>query len=236
MSEQMGEQVPLHPLAREKQSEKGKKQSMQHPSLETIAQRLAEQLRREQEALCRSIVQQITRGKPVTPAALRASLQVRQPELEHRLAKLPPDVEFDQAGHIVGLGATLVPTSHRFQVGGKLLYTWCAFDTVLLPPSLHVEAQVQSTCPVTGQPITFVATPEGTILDLFPASSVMSLIVPANRDDCTRAAFCQQSLLFQSEQSAATFFADHPDALLLSVEEAAYVGRLVAQSCSMDAT
>ncbi len=208
---------------------------MQHPSLETIAERLSEQLRGAQEDLCRPIVQQVTRGKPVTPAVLRASLQVSQNELEHRLAKLP-EIEFDRAGNIVGLGVTLVPTSHRFQIGGKLLYTWCAFDTVLFPPSLHVEAQVQSMCPVTGQPITFVATPEGTVLELVQASSVMSLIVPAEHGDCTRATFCQQSLFFQSEQAAAAFLADHPDALLLSVEEAAFLGRLVAQSCSMDVT
>ncbi len=200
---------------------------MHHPALETIAELLSEQSRGAQEDLCRPIVQQITRGKPVTPATLQASLQVSQNELEQRLAKLPPDVEFDQAGNIVGLGVTLVPTSHRFQMGGKLLYTWCAFDTVLIPPSLHVEAQIQSTCPVTGQPITFVATPEG---------SVMSLIVPAERGDCARATFCQRSLFFQSEQAASTFLADYPDVLLLSVEEAAYVGRLVAQTCSMDAT
>ena len=209
---------------------------MQHPSLETIAERLSEQLRGAQEDLCRPIVQQVTRGKPVTLATLQTSLQVSQNELEQRLAELPPDVEFDRAGNIVGLGVTLVPTSHRLQIGGKLLYTWCAFDTVLFPPSLHVEAHIQSTCPATGQPITFVATPEGTVQDLFPVGSVMSLIVPAERGDCTRATFCQQSLFFQSEQAASTFLADHPDALLLSVEEAASVGRLVAQNCSMDAT
>src|SRR5260370_38340698 len=150
---------------------------MPYPSLETVAERLSEQLRCEQEDLCRPIVQQVTRGKPVAPAALQASLQVSQNELEQRLAKLPPDVEFDQAGNIVGLGATLVPTSHRFQMGGKLLYTWCAFDTVLIPPSLHVAPQIQPTCPFTGQPITFVATPEG---------SVMSLSVPAHGGDCAR--------------------------------------------------
>ncbi len=208
---------------------------MQHSSLETIAERLSEQLRGAQEDLCRPIVQQVTRGKPVAPATLRASLQVSQNELDQRLAKLPPDVEFDRTGNIVGLGVTLVPTSHRFQIGGKLLYTWCAFDTVLFPPLLHVEAQIQSTCPVTGQPITFVATPEGTVLNLLPASSVMSLIVPTERSDCTRATFCQQSLLFQSEQTALPLLADHPEALILSVEEAAYVGRLVAQICSKDA-
>src|SRR5438128_4849977 len=146
---------------------------MPHLSLETIAERLSEQLRCEQEDLCRPIVQQVTRGKPVAPAALRASLQVSQDELEQRLARLPPDVEFDRAGNIVGLGVTLVPTSHRFQLGGQVLYTWCAFDTVLLPPQLDVEAQVQATCPVTGQPIIFVPTPEVAIEDLPAASRVM---------------------------------------------------------------
>jgi alkylmercury lyase len=207
---------------------------MPHPSLETIAERLSEQMRCEQEELCRPIMQQVTRGKPVAPATLRASLQVSQDELEQRLAKLPPDVEFDRAGNIVGLGVTLVPTSHRFQIRSKVLYTWCAFDTVLLPPSLHVEAQVQSTCPVTGQCITFVATSEGIVKDLLPASSVMSLIMPAERRDCTRETFCQRSLFFQSEQAAATFLAAHPDALLLSVEEASCLGRLVAQICLTD--
>ena len=233
MSEQMGEQVPLRPLMRAKQNEEGKKRSIQHLSLETIAERLSGQLRGAQEDLCRPIVQQITRGKPVTPAALRGSLRVSQSELEQRLAQFP-DVEFDRAGNIVGLGVTLVPTSHRVQVGGKQFYTWCAFDIVLLPPQLDVEAQVQSTCPVSGQPITFVATLEGTVLDLLPAGSVLSLIVPAERGDCTRATFCQQSRLFQSEQAAKTFLVGRPDALLLSVEEAAHVGRLVAQCCSKD--
>src|SRR5437588_12639805 len=84
---------------------------MPNPSLETIAERLSEQMRGAQEELCRPIMQQVTRGKPVAPATLRASLQVSQDELEQRLAKLPPDVEFDGTGNIVGLGATLVPTS-----------------------------------------------------------------------------------------------------------------------------
>ena len=203
---------------------------MQHPSLETIAECLSEQLRCEQEDLCRPIVQQVTRGKPVAPAALRASLQVSQDELEQRLAKLPPDVELDQAGNIVGLGATLVPTSHRFQMGGRLLYTWCAFDTVLFPPSLQASAEIQSTCPITGYLITFVATPEGVIKDLTPASAVISLIVPGERSECVRSTFCQQSLFFQSEQAATTWLVAHPEALLLSVEEAARVGKLVAES------
>jgi len=202
---------------------------MQHPPLETIVERLSELLNSEQEDLCRRIIQQVARGISVTKADLQVSLQLSPDELEQRLAHLP-DTEFDHSGNIVGWGVTLLPTSHQFQLDGKALYTWCAFDTVLFPPSLHAEVQVQSSCAQTGHPITFVATPEGVVKDLTPAGSVMSLILPAERSECVRDIFCSQSLFFRSEQAASTFLASHPEALLLSVEEAALVGRWVAQS------
>lgn len=202
---------------------------MQRPPLETIAERLSEQLQCEQEELCLPILHQVTRGKPIEKAALAASLHVSQGDLEQRLLHLP-DTEFDQQGNVVGWGVTLVPTRHRFQIDGKSLYIWCAFDTVLFPPSLRAEARVQSTCPVTGHPITFVATPEGTIKNLTPTSSVMSLIIPAERSECVRATFCEQSLFFESEQAAFPWLVAHPEAMLLSIEEAATVGKRVAAS------
>ena len=201
----------------------------QHPSLETIATQLAEQLHCKQGDLCLSILQQVTRGKPIEKGSLAASLQVSQEELGQRLLRLP-DTEFDPQGNILGWGVTLVPTRHRFQIYGQSLYTWCAFDTVLFPPSLLAEAQVQSICPVTGHPINFVATPSCTVKDLIPASSVMSLIIPAERSECVRATFCEQSLLFWSEQAASVWLSDHPQAILLSIEEAAVVGKMVAAS------
>jgi alkylmercury lyase len=141
-----------------------------------------------------------------------------------------PDTEFDHQGNILGWGVTLVPTRHRFQIHGHSLYTWCAFDTVLFPPSLRAEAQVHSTCQVTGHPITFVATPSGTIKDLTPAPSVMSLIIPVQRSECVRATFCEHSLFFESEQAVISWVTSHPEAAVLSIEEAAFVGRLVAQT------
>src|SRR5713101_6599028 len=162
---------------------------MQHPPLETIAERLSELLHCGQEDLCRPIIQHVARGKPVTKTDLQVSLHLSQDELERRLAHLP-DTEFDQQGNILGWGVTLLPTSHQFQLDGKLLYTWCAFDTVLFPPSLHAEARVQSTCAQTGGPIAFVATPDGVVKDLTSADSVMSLILPAERSECVRETFC----------------------------------------------
>ena len=200
---------------------------MQHPSLETIATQLAEQLQCEHEELCLPILRQVTRGEPIQKATLAASLQMSQEDLEQRLLHLP-DTEFDQQGNILGWGVTLVATRHRFQVHGQSLYTWCAFDTVLFPPSLLAEARVQSTCPVTGHPISFVATPEGIARDLLPAGSVMSLIIPVERSECVRATFCEQSLFFASEEAASAWLAAHSEAILLSIEEAALVGKLVA--------
>ena len=62
---------------------------MHHSSLETIAERLSEQLQCEQEDLCLPILQQVTRGKPIGKAALAVSLQVSQEEVEQRLLHLP---------------------------------------------------------------------------------------------------------------------------------------------------
>jgi alkylmercury lyase len=69
-----------------------------------------------------------------------------------------------------------------------------------------------------------MATPDGVIKELTPLSTVLSLILPAQRSDCVRDTFCEQSLFFQSEQAAAPWLATHPGALILSVEEAAAVG------------
>lgn len=127
------------------------------------------------------------------------------------------------------MGITLLPTPHQFRLKKRPLFTWCAFDTVLFPPLLQVEAHVQSRCSATNQPITFVATRSAGIAGLLPSTSVLSLILPAERCDCVRGTFCEQSLFFHSEEAASPWMALHPDALLLSIEEAAVLGHMAAQ-------
>ncbi len=211
---------------------------MPYPSLDMLARQLSDLARCGPHRLCSQIVQHVTRGKPVAQADLAASLQMSQHDLSHQLARLP-DVELDQEGHILGWGLTLVPTPYRLRLCGHWLFTWCAFDTLQIPPALQTEAHVRSICAATGQPISFSVTAEGTIRDLTPAEARLSLIVPASctgdgdDDSATsvRTAFCQQSLFFQSEQAASTFLLAHPAAVLLSVEEAATLGKLVTAHC-----
>ncbi len=201
---------------------------MHQSCLDTLATRLAAHLDCTQDVACRSIMQAIAEtGRPLPLVHLARLLQMSQEKLAAHLAHVP-DTEYDRQGNIVGWGITLLPTQHQFRLGVRPLFTWCAFDTVLFPPLLQVEAHVQSVCEASGQPITFVATPEG-IADLLPATSVLSLIPPAERCDCVRGTFCQQSLFFHSGDAASTWMALHPEAVLLSVEEAAAVGQRIAR-------
>src|SRR5260370_5193792 len=201
---------------------------MNRSSLDLLAQKLAAHLDCTQDIACQHIMQALVEtGQPVSLLHLATRSQMRQEKLAAHLAHIL-DTEFDEQGHIVGWGITLLPTRHQFRLKEPPLFTWCAFDTVLFPPLLQVEAHVQSVCEASGQPITFVATPEG-IADLLPATTVLSLILPTERCDCVRGTFCQQSLFFQTEEAASPWVALHPEAVLLSVDAAASLGQIVAR-------
>src|SRR5713101_10039342 len=141
---------------------------MNQSSLNTLATRLAAHLDCTQDVACRQIMRAMAEtGQTLAPAHLARRLQMSQENLAAHLARVP-DTEFDAQGNIVGWGITLLPTQHQFRLKERPLFTWCAFDTVLFPPLLQVEAQVQSICEATGQPITFVATHSAGIADLLP--------------------------------------------------------------------
>ncbi len=201
---------------------------MNQSALELLATHLVAHLDCTQDRACLQILRQLAEtGQPLAPTHLARRLHMSQEQITAHLARIP-DTEFDKEGQIVGWGITLVPTQHQFRVKGHALFTWCAFDTVLFPPLLALCAQIQSACAVSGQPIRFRARPEG-IEDLTPTTAVVSLIPPAERCDCVRGTFCQQSLFFQSEEAAVFWMALHPEAVLLSVKEAASLGRLTTR-------
>jgi len=73
-----------------------------------------------------------------------------------------PNVNYDEDGRVIAFsGLSLTPTAHRFTVGGRQLYTWCAWDTLFLPAMLGRPADVESTCPVTGSHVRLTVDPNG---------------------------------------------------------------------------
>jgi alkylmercury lyase len=202
--------------------------------LDLLAPKLAAHLDCTQDGACQQILQVLAEtGQPLPPGDLARRLQMSQESLMAHLVRIP-DTEFDEQGNILGWGITLVPTVHQFLVKGRSLFTWCAFDTVLFPSLLQANVQVRSLCKTTGQSITFIATPEG-ITDLTPATSMLSLPLLSARCECVRGTFCAQSHFFQTREVALSWIALYPEAILLSVEEAATLGRLTAQRATEDA-
>jgi alkylmercury lyase len=202
---------------------------MHYKELELLARQLAEGLRGEHDAFCRELVRILACGRPVTRGHLASVLQMTAEQVAEVLAGLA-DLEVDQSGNVVGWGLTFVPTPHRFRVNGQQFYTWCALDALTYPALLRLPASVESSCPVSGTPVTLSVTPAG-VHDLTPPGSVVSLVIPEPGSSCNgdRGSFCTQSLFFRSRRDALLWQASSPSARLLAVADAYQVGHLIAR-------
>jgi len=156
-------------------------------------------------------------------------LQMTVEQVAEVLASLA-DLEVDQSGNVVGWGLTFIPTPHRFRVDGHTFYTWCALDALTYPALLRLTAGVESSCPVSGSPVTLSVTPTG-VHDLTPPSAVVSVVIPEQGSGCDgdRGSFCNQSLFFRSRRDALVWQASSPRVQLLSVADASQVGRLIVR-------
>ncbi len=140
--------------------------------------------------------------------------------------------ERDDDGDIVGLaGLSLGEWSHRFKVNGRELTTWCALDTLYLPPLLDQIAQVESPDPLTQEAIRVTVGSEG-VEQYSPSSAVISIVVPKIKLKGLESAeeiwtaFCNYSLYFSSRASAEEWFQEKSvEPIFLSIDEGFQVAR-----------
>jgi alkylmercury lyase len=201
-------------------------------TVEAVGQRLAASLCRDDACavLCTRLVRLLAEGRPVSPDRLAAALGSSRAAVDATLREIP-NVEFDDQGDIVAAGISLLPTPHQFQVNGHLLYTWCALDTLLYPVVLQQTTQVASRCPVSGLTLRFTVTPER-VVPLEQAGALVSIVVPDAVAACcdVRGAFCQHVHFLAGHDAGVAWRTMHPAALLLSVDDASAVARLLAQT------
>lgn len=170
-----------------------------------------------------TLLRLLANGAPVSTEELAEASGGCADDVAQRLAALP-SVEFDEAGRVVAfIGLSLRPTAHRVALGEETLFTWCAWDTLFLPALLDRTACVQSTCPVTGQPISLTVTPQN-VVDLDPVEAVMSIVVPTGSDPI-RSTFCCNVMFLASPDAGRTWLADRTDGALRSVDQAYELGR-----------
>src|SRR5215469_6688959 len=183
---------------------------MHEKELDLLARQLAEGLRGDHDVICRALVRLHGRGRPIAPEHLASAIQMPAEQMGEVLAGLT-DLEVDPSGNVVGWRLTFIPTPHRFRVHGLQFYTWCALDALIYPALLQVVASVESSCPVSGAPVTLSITPAG-VQDLAPAGAVVSVVIPEQGSACNgdRGTFCTQSLFFRSRQDALTWQTSSP--------------------------
>jgi alkylmercury lyase len=125
-------------------------------------------------ALVRAIAE---RGR-ATPSAFAAETGISPDEVPKLFRWLAAGgLQLDDEGNVVGAALSVRATPHRFHVRGRGLYAWCALDTLFLPGLLNETAEVQSTCPVSGEEIRLTIAPDG-VESYSPEGTVLSVVVP----------------------------------------------------------
>jgi alkylmercury lyase len=168
------------------------------------------------------LLRELAKGKPVSPAGLAVTLGWAADRVTAALGEAV-STEWDDNGNVVGYVLTLRETAHAFEIDGRLLYTWCAFDTLFLPALIDRTARVVSHCAATGVPISLMATPTA-IQDIEPTGAAVSLLLPRATADI-RQAFCCHVHFFASEAVAHDWASTHVGVDIVSVQDAFTAGR-----------
>ena len=202
-------------------------------------------LESETAALVLAVIRQLARGRPVERDAVSTWTE-RGDGGWNDLLELGAEV--DDSGRIVAFGGLSLPaTGHRFELPGRVLYTWCALDTLLLPALVGEAALVESPCAATGTVVRLKVGPEG-IEHAEPRGAVVSLLSPegfADRRSCGPAscgpsdavdykelvgasgAFCGNVHFFVSREAAAGWLSAHADGSILTLEEGYKLARQI---------
>lgn len=179
----------------------------------------------DEKRLVREVYAALALGEPVSVIDLASRTGKNEGWISDRFDSWP-GVFRDPEGRVIGFwGLSIVEMGHRFEVDGRTLYTWCAWDPMFIAPLLGANARVTSTCPVTGRTITLTVGPGG-VSDLDPSCAVLSFLQPrADWKDDVIVSFCHFVLLLASREAGGEWAASHPGTFLLGVDEAFELGR-----------
>lgn len=159
--------------------------------------------------------QLLVNGCPVPPDEVAMRLGISPDSMTSTLRGF--GAEFDKEGNIVGLGLTLVPTPHVYEVDGRRLYTWCAADALAFPVMLKQNANIESPDPVTGKKIRISVTPDR-VEKVDPKSAVVSWVKNIDVKNI-RGSGCNNVNFFSSPETASKWIAEHPDQTFYSAND-----------------
>jgi alkylmercury lyase len=195
-------------------------------ALEPLAESLAGTFPACDDApLARALLRVLAQGRPV-------SISTVDPSAPAVLARWP-NVMYDDEGRVVAFsGLSLTPTAHRFTVGGRDLYTWCAWDTLFLPAMLDQAATVRSRCRVTGTDVRLTVAPSGVVDFDRPGLKVSFPPRTTTSTADITGTFCCHVHFLAGAGAAERWLRRHPGGLALDLDDAYELGRVVARCCT----
>jgi alkylmercury lyase len=201
--------------------------SAQPTSLDTLADTFPAA---DDAPLARTLLALLARGDPVTDHQLAAETRRPAGEVRAALAR-SPNVHRDGRGAVVAFaGLSLRATEHRLIVGGRELFTWCAWDTLFLPTLLEQPAEVRSTCPLTNVPVHVRLGADGIT---FAEPAELSVSFPPLADISTVdivESFCCHVHFIAGRDTAQRWLSEHPGGRVLALRDAYELGQRATTS------
>ena len=182
----------------------------------------------------RLIVRTLRRLAEARPVSMEevAELASDLDKADEAVAFIDQMSEKDGDGNVVGhLGLSLNDHPHQFEVNGRELRTWCAWDSLFLPALLGQTAHVVSKDPATGEEIRLRVTPAG-VERTRPDEILVSVVFPQSEGEAwsaerVQALFCGFVHFFANQEAAARWFAERNMAVsFIPVNEAFELGRI----------
>jgi alkylmercury lyase len=181
----------------------------------------------EEQRAAVALYRELAKGKAVDADQLGRALGVSSAESRALLDRdsIKCFVYPDDQGRVLGFGGlAAAPMHHRFEVEGRALSTWCAWDSLFIPEILGRSAHVTSVDPENGETVRLIVTPER-VEAVEPSATVVSFVQPEAevfRSSASNimAKFCHFVFFFASRQSGERWIAKHPDTFLYSLDDA----------------
>jgi alkylmercury lyase len=181
----------------------------------------------EDQRVAVTLYRELAKGQAVDATQLGRALSVSPEEAQAPLARdsIRALVYADDQGRVVGFGGLAVARMHhRFEVDGRTLWTWCAWDSLFIPEILGNTARITSPDPENGEVVRLLVSPDR-IESADPHDAVVSFLLPDAHDFHTSALnvmakFCHFVFFFTSRSSGEAWMAKHPGTFLYSLDEA----------------
>jgi alkylmercury lyase len=167
-------------------------------------------------------------GAPVSVERLGQLANLSSHEVAAVFERFPGLAHLDGEGRVVGLlGLSVQCAPHRFDATGRVVYTWCAWDSLFIPRIIGMTARVASNCPVTSALIRLIVAPDG-VREVSPADVRVSFLLGGDRksDRGVVGPCCPLIYFLSSARASDRWLANHPACLSLTIEDAWEVGRL----------